>query len=204
MKPIFCIVGKSGAGKSTYLAYLMNDDRFKELNIKELKYHTTRSRRTPTEDSYYFTTMQEYNNIDKNNIIESRVYKKYDEEVVYYTTKSDLEVEDCNALICAASVDQLLSYYNKLDNVFIINIEVAETKERLLRLIYRCKNDTDCYEVCRRTLEEESEYSKLFNTDFGNNMITIYNDNDSRLDFMICNNVSKIIQFITSKLNRIN
>ena len=69
MKPIFCIVGKSGASKSTYLDYIMKDDRFKELNIKELKYHTTRSRRTPTEDSYYFTTMQEYNNINKKKII---------------------------------------------------------------------------------------------------------------------------------------
>ena len=57
MKPIFCIVGKSGSGKSTYLDALMNDSRVKELYFKELKYHTTRSKRTPEEDAYYFTTM---------------------------------------------------------------------------------------------------------------------------------------------------
>lgn len=197
MIPIFCIVGKSGSGKSTYLDALMNDSRVKELYFKELKYHTTRSKRTPEEDAYYFTTMEEYEK-DIQNVVEARFYKKYDEEVVYYTTKDDLNPIGCNGLICAASVDQALAYYDNIPNVYIINIEV-DTKERLLRLINRCKTEAECYEVCRRTIEEDSEYSKLFERDFGNtNMINIDNNYNHIED-----NISKIILFIKSKLYRI-
>lgn len=197
MIPIFCIVGKSGAGKSTYLDSLMKDDRIKELNFKELKYHTTRSKRTPEEDTYYFTTMEEYEK-DIQNVVEARSYKKYDEEVVYYTTKDDLNPTGCNGLICAASVNQALAYYDNIPNVYIINIEV-DTKERLLRLINRCKTETECYEVCRRIIEEDSEYSKLFERDFGNgNMINIDNNYNHIED-----NASKIILFMKSKLYRI-
>lgn len=201
MKPIFCIVGKSGTGKSTYLDALMKDNRIKNLGLKELKYHTTRTKRTPDEDTYYFSTYEDYSNIDKNDIIEERLYKKVDEEVVYYTTKSDINPDNCNGLICAASVDQMLSYYNKLDNIFIINIEV-ETKERLLRLINRCNNEIECYEVCRRTIEEETEYSRLFETNFGDNIINI--DNSFELENSLYHNINEMIKFIESKFYRIN
>ena len=134
-KPIFCILGRSGSGKSTYLDALMNTSFAKDNEIIELKYHTTRSKRTPEEDSYYFTTYEEYKNTNKEDIIESREYQKYDEKVVYYTTKDDVD-KDCKAFICAASVDQAISYYNKLGDVYFISIYM-DTKERLLRLINR-------------------------------------------------------------------
>ena len=90
-KPIFCILGRSGSGKSTYLDALMNTSFAKDNEIIELKYHTTRSKRSPEEDSYYFTTYEEYKNTNKEDIIESREYQKYDEKVVYYTTKDALD-----------------------------------------------------------------------------------------------------------------
>ena len=46
-KPIFCIIGRSGSGKSTYLDALMNTCFVKDNEIIELKYHTTRSKRSP-------------------------------------------------------------------------------------------------------------------------------------------------------------
>ena len=64
-KPIFCIIGESGSGKSTYLDALMNTCFAKDNEIIELKYHTTRSKRIPEEDSYYFTTYEEYKNTNK-------------------------------------------------------------------------------------------------------------------------------------------
>ena len=199
-KPIFCIVGKSGSGKSTYLDALIKDNDIKKANIKELKYHSTRSKRFPSEDTYFFTSYDDYLNTDKNDIIEKREYEKYDEKVAYYTTKSDLNRNDCSALICAASIDQALSYYNSLDNVYIINIYV-NTKERLLRLINRCKTENDCYEVCRRTIEEDTEYNKLFEFEFGDNLINI--DNSDMGDNFIKINKNYIKECIFNILSNI-
>lgn len=196
MKPIFCIVGKSGAGKTTYLDAIMKDDRFKEMNIKELKYHTTRSKRFPEEDSYYFVTNDEYKkDVANKNVIESRKYKKVDEEVVYYTSKDDMNIEDCNALICAASVDQLIAYYNSLADVYIINIKV-DAKPRIQRLINRCNTDNEVYEVCRRATEENTEYNKLYalNLDLTKYLII---DNSGNMDNDFNDNLDKIYYFIS-------
>lgn len=171
-KPIFCIVGESGSGKSTYLDLILNHKHDKI--IKELKYCTTRTKRYREEDSYYFMTNEEYNKIKPADIIECRTYQKYDELVRYFTLKENLEVPDCDALICAASVDQVLSYVKYLDNVYIIDIKV-NLKERLNRLLDRANNDTEILEICRRTLQEQEEYDKLKSID--KNIIHIYNDN---------------------------
>lgn len=204
MKPIFCIVGKSGSGKTTYLKALMKNKRIKLLNIQELKYHTTRSKRYPEEDSYHFATYKDYNNTPVKNIIESRKYKKIDEDVIYYTTTGDIYDNDAKALICAASVDQAISYYNKLDNVYIIDINVA-TKDRLIRLIDRCKSENEYYEVCRRTIEENNEYNNI-KTIYDNNfekIIKIDNNNifgNLGMKSTIKKNINIIIDFITKNI----
>ena len=95
-KPIFCIVGESGAGKSTYINLLLANNKYK---LKELKYCSTRSKRYKEEDTYYFMTNDEYFDILNNrpeDIIESRMYEKYDEKVYYFTLKENLEDEITN------------------------------------------------------------------------------------------------------------
>ena len=196
-KPIFCIIGRSGSGKSTYLDALMNTSFVKDNEIIELKYHTTRSKRTPEEDSYYFTTYEEYKNTNKEDIIESREYQKYDEKVVYYTTKDDVD-KDCKAFICAASVDQAISYYNKLGDVYFISIYM-DTKERLLRLINRCNTESECYEVCRRTLEEDEEVNRFNSAGIPINKIAFINNNTSG-QYTINGNLEIIKNFISSNL----
>ena len=171
-KPIFCIVGESGAGKSTYLDLTINN---KELNVKELKYYTTRSKRCIEEDSYYFVDESKFKEeLEAGNIIEYRKYSKYDEDVIYFTTYDNINIDDCDALVCAASVDQILAYIEKLDNVYIIDIKV-ELKERLKRLLGRANSNNEVLEICRRTVEEQNEYAKLESID--KNIIHIYNDN---------------------------
>ncbi len=210
-KPIFCIVGKSGVGKSTYLDALVNDNRMNILGIRELKYHTTRKKRYESEDSYHFVSFDEYlEDHNSRNIIERRSYHKFDEDVIYYTTKSDIEDSSSCALFCAASVDQAISYYDKLDNVYIINIEV-DTKQRLQRLINRCNTEDECYEVCRRTLEENKEYNKLFerkweSARFRNRMITIDNSDQKfkSAKEVIAYNTDIIVDFIYNMANRTN
>ena len=196
-KPIFCIIGRSGSGKSTYLDALMNTSFVKDNEIIELKYHTTRSKRTPEEDSYYFTTYEEYKNTNKEDIIESREYQKYDEKVVYYTTKDDVD-KDCKAFICAASVDQAISYYNKLGDVYFISIYV-DTKKRLLRLINRCNTTNECYEVCRRTIEEDEEINRFNSAGIPINKIAFINNNTPG-QYTITSNLEIIKDFISSNL----
>ena len=197
MKPIFCIVGKSGAGKSTYLDALMKSSFIKDNEIIELKYHTTRSKRSPEEDSYYFTTYEEYKNTNKEDIIESREYQKYYEKVAYYTTKDDVD-KDCKAFICAASVDQAISYYNKLGDVYFISIYI-DTKERLLRLINRCNTENECYEVCRRTIEEDEEINRFNSAGIPSYKITFINNTISGQG-TITSNLENIKKFISSIL----
>ena len=178
-KPIFCIVGESGSGKSTYLNLILHDKKLHN-RVKELKYYTTRRKRYKEEDSYYFVDENKFvEEWEADNLIEYRRYSKYDEDVIYFTTYDNINVSDCDALICAASVDQTLSYIEKLDNVYVIDIRV-ELKERLKRLLNRANTDTEVLELCRRTLEEQEEYSKIKNID--HNIVHIYNDN-SRFDF---------------------
>ena len=196
-KPIFCIIGRSGSGKSTYLDALMKTCFVKDNEIIELKYHTTRSKRYPEEDSYYFTTYEEYENTSKEDIIESREYQKYDEKVVYYTTKDDVD-KDCKAFICAASVDQAISYYNKLGDVYFISIYM-DTKERLLRLINRCNTENECYEVCRRTIEEDEEINRFNSAGIPSYKITFINNTISGQG-TITSNLENIKKFISSIL----
>lgn len=197
-KPIFCIVGKSGVGKSTYLDTLANDTHMNTIGIKELKYHTTRKKRYKSEDSYHFVSFNDFlKDYNSGNIIEKRHYNKFDEDVVYYTTKSDIEDSSGRALFCAASVDQALSYYDTLNSIYIINIEV-NTKQRLQRLISRCNNEDDCYEVCRRAIEEDKEYNKLFERDFGDKIITVDNSDQEYMssEEVILHNTGIITNFI--------
>lgn len=191
-KPIFCIVGESGSGKSTYLDLIINNN-LSANRIAELKYCTTRKKRFPEEDSYYFVTVDKFiEELEKGNVIESRYYKKYDEEAEYFTTYDNINIEDCDALICAASVNQALSYMEKLDNVYIIDIKV-DLKERITRLLNRANTNEDILEICRRTVEEQEEYSKIANID--HDIIHIYNDNSK---FRFSNTGNMLYSLITA------
>ena len=140
---------------------------------------------------------EEYKNTNKEDIIESREYQKYDEKVVYYITKDDIN-KDCKAFICAASVDQAISYYNKLGDVYFISIYM-DTKERLLRLINRCNTENECYEVCRRTIEEDEEINRFNSAGIPINKIAFINNNTSGR-YTINSHIEIIKNFISSNL----
>ena len=202
-KPIFCFVGESGAGKSTYLDLVLQD---KTLNLKELKYHTTRRKRYKEEDSYYFVSYEDYLNTPFDEIVEVREYDKVDEHVAYYTTYDDINIDNCDAIVCAASVDQVLSYKKKLENIYIIDIKVV-IKERIKRLLDRVETNNEVVEVCRRVYEEREEYSRLDSIE--DNIIHIYNDNrmfgpeckeNSLYNLVTSVNLKTIIEYI--KLNK--
>ena len=207
--PIFCIVGKTGAGKSTYLNALLNDDRLTCPGFKELIYHTTRNKRNPDEGGYHFVSFDEFARC-RHAVVESRVYSKYDNnsgeltQVAYYTTWSDIYNVDksTKGFICAASVDQGLAYLDKLSNVYFINITV-DPVIRLNRLLDRIKKDDGSYEeyevqeIFRRMYEENSEYSRLYENEKVNssNMLNIVNDY-----IPVKQNIDTIISWIYDKV----
>ena len=162
-KNIYCIIGMTGSGKSTLLDSLLQSAP-EDLDIGNLIYHTTRRKRDNEKDGvdYYFTDENEYNKCRfADELIESRHYQKYDESVYYYTTKSDICDNPSRNILCAASVDQAISYYNMFkDKVHIIMLNVS-VKERLQRLIERADNDNDIKEACRRIIEEENEFARI-------------------------------------------
>ena len=215
MKPIFCIVGKTGAGKSTILNYITSefDTRFVDINIKKIIYHTTREIRegevdgvdyhfVPSVDSEEFKLVY---NPDK--IIEERNYHKYDGLVKYYTTYDDINQSDGKVLICATSVDQAITYYNKLNNVYIICID-APLHERIKRVIDRGnQSDSECMELCRRILEESNEFDRINFFD-DNDVYTVHNSNHYKSNFENKEEYSEefdkmitgIYEFIVSKI----
>ena len=216
MKPIFCIVGKSGSGKSTILDYLTDIDsnpRSADIKLKKLIYHTTREIREGEVDGVDYYFMPPYGSdefkiiYNSQDIIEERIYQKFDEVASYYTTYSDIEDSDANILVCAASVDQAISYYEKLDNVYIICIDMEDTKTRIKRLIDRANTENEIMEVCRRTLYENDEFARL--SYFGeSNVLHIENCasgicKGSSLWYQYMDDlINEIYEFIDSKIDK--
>lgn len=166
MTRIFCLVGKTGAGKSTYLDELMNDKSEDKLDLKPLVYGTTRAPRDNEVNGkdYYFYTQEEYEAIERKKFIECRVYNTKDNGDSRYFTLSDY-IEDGNNYICAASVEQIIAYmqYFKGTNtkIYVINI-ACSVITRMARIIAgRIKTDNQALELCRRILKEDEEYEKL-------------------------------------------
>ena len=165
---IFCIVGKSGSGKSFYFDQIIKDSDFiHSTNLKPLVYGTTREPRENECDGvdYFFFTDEKFDKIPKENIIECRTYKLANGKCVKYFTKENYFVGKEN-IICAVSPYQFDSYVkwaNKKNeegqdvHIYLIYID-ADIKTRVERSLSRCTTEDDVLETCRRTLEEGKEF----------------------------------------------
>lgn len=174
MRKLFCIIGLTGSGKSTFYNYILKifnsniDDGLSEL--KPLVYHTTRKKRENEEDGidYIFSKHDEFFKLCKQyQVIEHRHYfTQNNGTAIYFTTKSDIEDVDSNSLITVSSIEQVANYIKWNDEnpddafeLFIIKIDCG-LKTRFKRIAdERCKNDADIYELCRRILQEKEDWS---------------------------------------------
>ena len=216
MKNIFCIVGRSGAGKTYYSNSIMLDNKFmKKAKIEPLVYGTTRPPRPNEVDNvdYNFISVEEFNKIPKDKMIEFRSYSTINGTKHYFTLTDYIE-EKKNNLICTSSLYQYESYRNWVNiqnlknpnsyKLFLIILD-ASVKNRLFRIVERrCNNDADIYEACRRIVEERAEFDQVssrvpelmdpmsYNTVLYINTDDISNENN-------LSNLNKIKEFILSK-----
>lgn len=210
---IFCILAKTGAGKTEYVNRILNDQQFmKENNLSLLVYGTTRSMRENEKEGidYYYHSMEDYNKITNEELIESRSYYTLNDGEVYYFTKTEYFQKETN-IICIASPYQYESYkswctrenikgakYNL--NAIIINTDL---KVRIDRLIKRASKDEDIYEMCRRIIQERNEFD-----DVGKRILEISNPDQSKNGCYVDNtlhdelnkNIKKIKGFIRQSI----
>lgn len=215
---VFCIVAKTGAGKSEYLKRIISDKNFiNKFNLKMLTYGTTRKKREGEVNGidYYFHTKDEFNNIPREELIEVRSYFMInDGEVEYFTKKEYFETE--SNILCITSPYQFENYRNWISkqnilykNKYNLNLIIIDTslENRLLRSVKRLKNknDKDILEICRRLIEETVEYDnvaskvpELIDPMTSTNTCFINNDNEG--DQYIEENISIIKEFIRRRI----
>jgi hypothetical protein len=93
-KNIFCIVGESGSGKTYYGNSIILDNKFmKKAKLNPLIYGTTRTPRKDEKDGldYNFISIEEYNNIPIEELIETRTYNTIDGSKHYFTKRDYIE-----------------------------------------------------------------------------------------------------------------
>ena len=188
MGSLFCVLGRSGSGKTTFL----NNALVKNKDLNKVVYCTTRKKRnneTNGED-YYFYTEEEYSNIDPKEIIESREYTVYEKgeekKVHYFTLRKCIDVDKDSIMAISPYQYKSIREYFKDDyklHIYIIFIYTSN-KNRVIRSLNRISDDRDVLEVCRRIVDEEKEFKDVL--EYYPNM---YNDENC---LIISNNFSDI------------
>lgn len=188
MRDVFCILGKSGSGKSTVLNKLMEEyEVYNEYAVKRLVYSTTRAKRDNEIDgvdyNYLEGGLEAFKKIDKESLVEYRYYHTKDNgDIVYFTRVSDFgTVTEYTPLICTASSEQVISYIEaaakgKIHCKFhVIRINGNEFK-RTNMLMGRCTTEIQKEEAKRRMEEECVEYDKL--SECKVDILDLYNEYD--------------------------
>jgi len=171
---IFAVMGKPGAGKSTLIKNVLSKETLvNRFNLTKLVYGTTRPM-NPYDiegNTYHFYTLDEYENIDPDDIIESRSYDIiYTGETQYYfTLKSHIKFgTNYIAQISAFQYDELKkwAFITQLKNSMVqINIYPiminAAIFEREKRLMNKASNEQDVYDMCGRIITEKYEFNSV-------------------------------------------
>jgi len=174
MGNIFCLIGKSGAGKDTVFNELMKKNI---PGLKPVVTYTTRPKRVNETEGkeYHFVDEKVLHKLEvEGKVIERRTYHTADGDWNYFTCSIDLS-QSCDYIMIGTPdvVDKLYDYYDD-ERIIIIYLELDE-KERLLRCISRegIQSAPNYSEVCRRYLADEEDfyngrveaYKKLYRID---------------------------------------
>lgn len=157
LKRLFCLIGKSGAGKDTVFGELL-----KRTSLRPVVTYTTRPMRQGEVNGreYYFVTDETMEKLSsENKIIEKRTYHTVHGDWNYFTCDIDFSISEHYAMIGTPEVvNKLLDYYDN-ETVVVIYLDL-DNKERLLRCISRESEQTkpNYSEVCRRYLSDEEDF----------------------------------------------
>lgn len=162
MGRLYCLLGKSSAGKDTVFARLMADSA---LGLHSVVTYTTRPRRSGETDGreYRFATVEAFREMARSgHMIESRTYHTVQGDWHYFTMDDgqvDFAKGDYLLIGTLESYAALRSYYGE-DKVIPIYLAVDD-EERLMRLIRRerAQRVPDYREVCRRFLADEEDFA---------------------------------------------
>ena len=208
---IFCIVGEVKCGKRMYIEEVLKNHIFtKRMNLAKLIYGTTRKIRSYEEysDEFQFVSNEEYDNLDKESLIEFRSYYTLTEGIVYYFTKKE-HINVGKNLICVTSPYQyeMYKYWISRENIknpgkyqlHMIYI-VSDLKSRFYHAMNKITKKDELYELCRRVLQDKSEFENLSKRlpelidPMMHNVCYIHHDHDSAES--INNNIDKIKKYI--------
>lgn len=167
MGKIFYVMGKSSSGKDTIYKSILDRMQSKK-NIKTLTIYTTRPMRAGESQGkeYHFVNESTWNELNKaGKIIESRIYKRVQDEVKYFTVDDEnINLHDINYIGIGTleSYEQMCNYYGA-EIMTPIYIQV-EDGQRLLRAIEREsqqeKEIQNFKEICRRYIADEDDFSQ--------------------------------------------
>ena len=162
MGKLIYLMGKSSSGKDTVYRELLRDD---ELKLKKVVLYTTRPIREGEVDGvqYHFVDEEVFNDfVNKNRVIEDRVYNTYHGLWRYFTVDDgSIDIDKYDYLIIGTleSYARTAEYYGK-ENVLPIYIEVDDGI-RLQRALDREKKQENpkYQEMCRRFLADAEDFS---------------------------------------------
>ena len=162
MGRLYCLLGKSSAGKDTVFARLMAD---KSLDLRSVVTYTTRPKRSGETDGreYHFRSVEAFRELKAGGrMIESRTYHTVFGDWHYFTMDDgqvDFAKGDYLLIGTLESYVALRDYYGR-DKVVPVYLAIDD-EERLLRLIRRerAQAKPNYREVCRRFLADEEDFT---------------------------------------------
>ena len=213
---IFCLIGKPGAGRNTILKNVLNrSDFIEKYNIHRFVYGTTRPM-TPYDiegETYHFMSKEEFLNLDPDDVIESRSYDSFFEDIYYYfTLKSHIKLgTNYIGKISTFQYDELKkwSVNTQLNmpmariNLFpiVINAPIFEREKRIMN---NASTAEDVYKMCTKLISEKYEFSTVVKENpeiidsMNPNTLIIDNSKTDKKNIVLLGN--EIEKFISTKI----
>lgn len=213
---IFCLIGKPGAGRSTFLKNILNrTDFIEKYNIHRLVYGTTRPM-TPYDidgETYHFITKEEFMNLDPEEIIESRSYDTFFNDIYYYFTLNNHIKFGTNYIgkISTFQYDELKKWAERTQlkmpmvkiNLYpiVINAPIFTREKRIMN---KASTAEDVYEMCTKFISERYEFSTVVRENpeiidsMNPNTLIIDNSKTDKKNIVLLGN--EIEKFISTKI----
>lgn len=177
----YFIYGASSSGKNIIKRRLIKENKFA---LKEMIMSTTRPMRTGEVEGrdYYFKTEEEMLELEEQGkIIEKRKYDTVYGPWYYFTTSSNIDLENYNYIgdNTLEGLDKFVKFYG-IENIISLLIKVDDGI-RLQRALDREKREENpkYQELCRRFLADSIDYSE---ENINKRPITSIINNNSSLD----------------------